>query len=105
VHHIAFRAKDDSAQRDWREQIAQHLSVTPVLDRTYFHSIYFREPGGVLFELATDNPGFLFDEPIETLGEALRVPEWLEADRSLIEKRLLPIELKQSSQTKTEMQA
>jgi glyoxalase family protein len=99
VHHIAFRAKDDPAQWAWREQIVQQLSVTPVLDRTYFHSIYFREPGGVLFELATDNPGFAFDEPIETLGEALRVPEWLEADRALIEKRLMPITLAQSSES------
>jgi glyoxalase family protein len=99
VHHIAFRAKDDAAQRDWRERIAGQLSVTPVLDRTYFHSIYFREPGGVLFELATDNPGFAFDEPIETLGEALRVPEWLEASRALIEARLLPITLAQSSES------
>ena len=99
VHHIAFRAKDDPAQWAWRKEIGKHLSVTPILDRTYFHSIYFREPGGVLFEVATDNPGFAFDEPIETLGEALRVPEWLEADRALIEKRLLPITLAQSSES------
>ena len=98
VHHIAFRAKDDKAQKAWREKIAGQLSVTPVLDRTYFHSIYFREPGGGLFELATDNPGFAFDESLETLGEALRVPEWLEPQRALIEARLLPIELHQSSQ-------
>jgi glyoxalase family protein len=78
VHHIAFRAKDDAAQREWREEIAKHLEVTPVIDRIYFHSIYFREPGGVLFGLATDPPGFTFDEPIESLGEALRIPEWLE---------------------------
>jgi glyoxalase family protein len=69
------------------------LDVTPVLDRTYFHSIYFREPGGVLFELATDPPGFSLDEPIESLGEAFRIPEWLEARRDLIEKRLAPITL------------
>jgi glyoxalase family protein len=93
VHHIAFRAKDDAAQVEWREEIAKHLDVTPVLDRTYFHSIYFREPGGVLFELATDPPGFSLDEPIESLGEALRIPEWLEARRDLIEKRLAPITL------------
>ena len=98
VHHIAFRAKDDAAQREWREKIAEQLSVTPILDRTYFHSIYFREPGGVLFELATDNPGFAFDESLETLGEALRVPEWLEPQRTLIEARLLPIELKKNKQ-------
>jgi glyoxalase family protein len=93
VHHIAFRAKDDAAQREWREEIARHLEVTPVQDRTYFHSIYFREPGGVLFELATDPPGFSFDEPVESLGEALRIPEWLEPRREFIEKRLLPIAL------------
>jgi glyoxalase family protein len=94
VHHIAFRAKDDAAQKEWREVIAKHVHVTPVLDRTYFHSIYFREPGGVLFELATDPPGFALDEPIESLGEELRLPHWLEASRSLIEKKLVPITLR-----------
>ena len=93
VHHIAFRAKDDQAQREWRDVLAQHLDVTPVLDRTYFHSIYFREPGNVLFELATDPPGFMLDEPIESLGEELRLPEWLEPRRTVIERRLLPITL------------
>ncbi len=96
VHHIAFRAKDDAAQREWRVEIAKHLDVTPVLDRTYFHSIYFREPGGVLFELATDPPGFALDEPVESLGEELRIPQWLEAKRSAIEKRLVPITLHKS---------
>lgn len=91
VHHIAFRAKDDAAQKEWRQELAEHLDVTPVLDRTYFHSIYFREPGGVLFELATDPPGFALDEPIESLGEELRIPYWLEAKRNLIEERLAPI--------------
>jgi glyoxalase family protein len=99
VHHIAFRAQDDAAQAVWRGEIAKHLSVTPVQDRDYFHSIYFREPGGVLFELATDNPGFGIDEPAETLGESLHVPAWLEPQRALIEARLLPITLSQSSQT------
>lgn len=103
VHHIAFRAPDDPAQLDWRTEIGKHLSVTPVQDRTYFHSIYFREPGGVLFELATDNPGFDLDESLETLGEALKIPEWLEPTRTRIEARLLPLELKQSSQTKKEV--
>jgi glyoxalase family protein len=93
VHHIAFRAKDDAAQKEWRIEIAKHLDVTPVLDRTYFHSIYFREPGGVLFELATDPPGFTLDEPIESLGEELRIPYWLESQRKSIEKRLAPITL------------
>jgi len=84
VHHIAFRAQDDAAQLEWRAEIAKHLKVTQVLDRTYFHSIYFREPGGVLFELATDPPGFSFDEPLESLGEELRIPPWLEQHRGLL---------------------
>jgi glyoxalase family protein len=96
VHHIAFRVADDAAQRAWRVKIARHLEVTPVLDRRYFHSIYFREPGGVHFELATDPPGFALDEPIESLGEALRIPPWLESKRSLIEQRLVPIIVDQS---------
>ncbi len=93
VHHIAFRAADDASQVEWREILDKHLDVTPVLDRTYFHSIYFREPGGVLFELATDPPGFALDEPLESLGEALRIPPWLEQHREIIEKRLPHIEL------------
>jgi len=94
VHHIAFRASDDAAQLAWRETIgALPLDVTPVLDRTYFHSIYFREPGGVLFEIATDPPGFSFDEPVEALGESLRLPGWLEAKRNVIENVLPPISL------------
>jgi glyoxalase family protein len=93
VHHIAFRATDDASQLEWRAEIAKHLNVTPVMDRTYFHSIYFREPGGVLFELATDPPGFALDEPIESLGEELRIPEWLEPKRKVIEQRLAKIEL------------
>ena len=94
VHHIAFRAEDDASQREWREVlVASSLDVTPVLDRTYFHSIYFREPGGVLFELATDPPGFTFDEPIELLGEALKLPPWLEPQRSRVERMLPPIAL------------
>ncbi len=96
VHHIAFRASDDAAQLEWRAEIAKHLQVTPVLDRTYFHSIYFREPGGVLFEIATDPPGFALDEPIESLGEALRIPPWLESRRSFIEQSLPAIELHKS---------
>jgi glyoxalase family protein len=96
VHHIAFRAADDASQLEWRAEIAKRLKVTPVLDRTYFHSIYFREPGGVLFEIATDPPGFAFDEPLESLGEELKLPPWLETQRSLIEKRLPAIELHKS---------
>jgi glyoxalase family protein len=93
VHHIAFRAKDDTSQLEWRAEIARHLKVTPVLDRTYFHSIYFREPGGVLFELATDPPGFSFDEPLESLGEELKLPAWLEPKLREVQKRLPEIEL------------
>ena len=94
VHHIAFRAPSDTAQLEWREMLSSlPLNVTTVRDRTYFHSIYFREPGGVLFEIATDPPGFAFDEPIEHLGEALKLPAWLEKSRSDIEQILPPIEL------------
>jgi glyoxalase family protein len=95
VHHIAFRAADDAAQREWREILAAtSLDVTPVLDRVYFHSIYFREPGGVLFEIATDPPGFALDEPLESLGESLKLPPWLEKQRSRVERMLPPIELR-----------
>ena len=69
------------------------LNVTPVLDRTYFHSIYFREPGGVLFEIATDPPGFTLDETIESLGEALKLPPWFESRRHLIEEAVPPLTL------------
>ena len=74
MHHIAFRCADDLEQVHWREQIAEHgLHVTPVIDRFYFHSIYFREPGGILFEIATEGPGFTVDEPAERLGETLKL--------------------------------
>lgn len=94
VHHIAFRASDDAAQLQWREVLkASGLDVTPVLDRTYFHSIYFREPGGVLFEIATDPPGFALDEPVANLGEGLKLPPWLEAQRARVERLLPPLTL------------
>jgi glyoxalase family protein len=96
VHHIAFRAADDASQAEWRATIGAHMGTTPVLDRDYFHSIYFREPGGVLFELATDNPGFATDEPLETLGERLCLPKWLEGQRAVSEARLPPITLKKA---------
>ena len=106
VHHIAFRASDDSAQADWQQELGRHVSVTPVQDRTYFHSIYFREPGGVLFEIATDAPGFLIDESAESLGEALRIPEWFEPQRNLIEARVQPITLhKANSEAAKEKEA
>ena len=89
VHHVAFRAKDDDEQQSWRETIAAAgIPVTPVKDRCYFRSIYFREPGGVLFEIATDTPGFGIDESPEELGRNLKLPPWLEAQREEIEARL-----------------
>ena len=94
VHHIAFRARDDAEQSQWREHlVALGYNVTPVIDRIYFHSIYFREPGGILFEIATDQPGFTFDEGLNQLGESLRLPPWLEAARSQIQEVLPPITL------------
>jgi glyoxalase family protein len=90
VHHIAFRTVDDTEQAEYRVALAQAgLNVTPVQDRQYFHSIYFREPGGVLFEVATDAPGFLSDEPAESLGTTLKLPAWYEPRRAEIE-RILP---------------
>ena len=94
VHHIAFRAKDDHEQLQWREHLVElGYNVTPVMDRTYFHSIYFREPGGILFEIATEPPGFTLDEPIEELGSKLRLPPWMEAARPQIEQVLPPIKI------------
>ena len=93
VHHIAFRASDDTEQLKWREHLVElGYDVTPVIDRTYFHSIYFREPGGVLFEIATEPPGFSVDENLEELGTHLRLPPWMESARSQIEKILPPIQ-------------
>ncbi|HEY3569371.1 MAG TPA: VOC family protein, partial [Thermoanaerobaculia bacterium] len=98
VHHVAFRAADEADQLAWREAIAEaDLYVTPVLDRQYFRSIYFREPGGVLFEIATDPPGFTRDEPIESLGTGLKLPPWLEESRSRIEAVLPPIEVHETA--------
>ena len=95
VHHIAFRVEDDASQLEWRAVIAaSSLDVTPVLDRTYFRSIYFREPGGVLFEMATDPPGFTFDEPLESLGQNLKLPPWLEKHRATVQASLPPIKLR-----------
>lgn len=101
VHHIAFRTPSDETQLEWRAEIEKHLAVTTVQDRDYFHSIYFREPGGVLFEMATDTPGFVIDEPIETLGESLRIPAMHESRRASIEQRIVPVTLTRSSRTQT----
>jgi glyoxalase family protein len=94
VHHIAFRARDEQEQLQWREQLVDlGYNVTPVIDRIYFHSIYFREPGGVLFEIATEPPGFTLDETLEELGTGLCLPPWLESARSQIEKILPAIQV------------
>jgi catechol 2,3-dioxygenase-like lactoylglutathione lyase family enzyme len=94
VHHIAWRTPDGVQQEAWRRQIAGlGHNVTPVLDRQYFRSIYFREPGGVLFEIATDPPGFSIDEPLGQLGTHLKLPPWLESMRSQIESILPPLRL------------
>jgi glyoxalase family protein len=89
IHHVAFRAQDDEEQQSWRETIAgAGIPVTTVKDRCYFRSIYFREPGGVLFEIATDTPGFGIDEGPEELGRKLQLPPWFEARREELEARL-----------------
>jgi glyoxalase family protein len=92
VHHVAFRAPDDAAQESWRSRLeAAGVAVTPIIDRFYFRSIYFREPGGALFEIATDGPGFAADEPEEMLGTRLALPPFLENQRERIEAELVPL--------------
>ena len=94
VHHVAFRAADDETQLALRSRVVEAgYQPTPVIDRNYFHSVYFREPGGVLFELATDPPGFAIDEPPEHLGEQLKLPPQYEPHRSEIEAVLPRIHL------------
>ncbi|WP_310395184.1 ring-cleaving dioxygenase [Hymenobacter sp.] len=89
VHHVAFRVPDDATLLRFREIIVRRgLSITPQIDRQYFHSLYFREPGGVLFEIATDNPGFMVDEPLAELGTHLLLPPQHEARRAQIEAHL-----------------
>lgn len=96
IHHVAFRTIDDAEQQEYLDALHDGgFAVSPVRDRQYFHSIYFRSPGGVLFEVATDAPGFLLDEPVERLGEALQLPAWFEPRREAIEAFLPPIALPQ----------
>jgi len=93
THHIAWRTTDAAQQRAWLERsIELGLRPTPVQDRKYFESIYFRMPDGVLIEIATDGPGFLVDEPAETLGRGLTLPPWLEPERATLERELTPID-------------
>jgi len=92
VHHVAWRALDDDHQLAWRDVLTKSgLRVTPVIDRKYFHSIYYREPGGVLFEIATDQPGFTVDEAPEALGSALQLPPQYEGRREQLNFNLPPI--------------
>ena len=92
IHHVAFRAETPEVHREWRDRVqAAGHQVTPVIDRQYFDAIYFREPGGVLFEIATDPPGFARDESKETMGEKLMLPEQYEGRRAEIERALPPI--------------
>lgn len=94
IHHVAFATANDATQLEAREKLMKSgFNITPVLDREYFHSIYFREPGGVLFEIATIPPGFSIDEEHKHLGEALKLPPWQEQNRKIIERQLQPIRL------------
>ena len=93
VHHVAFRAPDDDEHAQWQQHLAgSGVNVTPQIDRFYFRSIYFREPGHVLYEIATDGPGFATDEDVEHLGESLALPPFLEPHRERIEAGLDPVE-------------
>ena len=95
IHHIAFRVPTDEIQLEYQSALrGAGYEVTPVRDRKYFHSIYYREPGRVLFEIATEGPGFVIDEPADTLGESIKLPEWFESTRNSIEQNLPPIILK-----------
>jgi glyoxalase family protein len=92
THHIAWRAADDGEQVRWLEHLGElGLRPTPIQDRKYFCSIYFRMPDGVLIEIATDGPGFAVDEPAESLGQSLALPPWLEDERETLERELTPI--------------
>jgi glyoxalase family protein len=92
VHHIAFATPNQQTQEEVRTKIMKRMiNITPVMDRSYFTSVYFREPGGVLFEVATSGPGFMTDEPIEHLGEALKLPGQYETYRAQIENSLVPV--------------
>lgn len=92
IHHLAFATPDDETQLLAREHLlSMGVDVTPVIDRQYFHSIYFREPGGILFEIATIPPGFTVDEDIAHLGETLKLPAWMESSRNQIEGQLEPL--------------
>jgi hypothetical protein len=92
THHIAWRVSDDVEEAAWLERLdSLGLRPTPGQDRKYFRSVYFRMPDGILIEIATDGPGFLVDEPRESLGQGLSLPSWLEGERPTLERELAPI--------------
>ncbi len=94
VHHVAWRVANEDEQLAWQSKLRDNgIGVTPVRDRKYFRSIYFREPGEVLFEIATDPPGFTVDEPRESLGAKLQLPKWLECERRFLQKILPPLKV------------
>lgn len=95
VHHIAWRAEDDADQLAWKEKIENwRLGVTPVQDRNYFNSIYFREYGEILFEIATDPPGFTIDEPLDSLGQELKLPPQYESVRKRLTQELPRVQVR-----------
>ncbi|WP_019638744.1 ring-cleaving dioxygenase [Paenibacillus fonticola] len=95
VHHIAWRSKDFDEHEEWQQKVGQSgFNPTKIIDRQYFNAIYFREEGGILFEIATDPPGFARDEEPEALGEKLMLPSWFEPVRAQIEANLEPIEVR-----------
>lgn len=95
VHHIAWRAQDDADQREWQDYVADNgYGVTPVQDRNYFNAVYFREHGEILFEIATDPPGFAHDETPETMGTELKLPAQYEQYRAQLEQTLIPFEVR-----------
>ena len=101
VHHVAWRTPNDESQLEMRKKIIRKkLNATPVIDRLYFHSVYFREPDGILFEIATDLPGFMIDQKLQELGQKLVLPKWLEPRRKYLEKTLPSINISNIDQTK-----
>ncbi|MEO8097839.1 MAG: ring-cleaving dioxygenase [Acidobacteriota bacterium] len=94
IHHVALRVADEAEQMAWRERLVQAgLRVSPVKDRSYFHSVYFRKPGAPLFEIATEGPGLTLDESLDSLGQRLCLPKWLEPHRGEIEAQLPALEI------------
>jgi Glyoxalase/Bleomycin resistance protein/Dioxygenase superfamily. len=92
THHFALSVADDDTQLEWRDRLmSAGVQVTPVMDRVYFKSIYMHDPDGQIVEIATQGPGFVVDEPLESLGESLQLPPWLEGSRDRLEGSLQPI--------------